>query len=171
MKFRQDKKNRPRLKIEPENTDRLLEAMGAFVVVYMWILTIMYYQDLPDTIPVHFNIKGEPDRFGGRQTLLFIPGISTLIYIMLTVMNKFPHVFNYPVKITEENAPRQYRYATRMVRYMKFAMSVIFATIVIYITGLVRGEGPGPYRWLIPVSAALVFLPVIFYTVKMFRDK
>ena len=76
MKFRQDKKNRPRLKIEPENTDRLLEAMGAFVVVYMWILTIMYYQDLPDTIPVHFNIKGEPDRFGGRQTLLVITSYS-----------------------------------------------------------------------------------------------
>jgi len=171
MKFREDKKNRPRLKIEAENTDRLLEALGTFVIAYVWILTFMYYQDLPDTIPVHFNIKGEPDGFGGRETLLFLPGISTIIYIMLTVLNKFPHTFNYPVKITEENAPRQYRYATRMVRYMKFAMSVIFATIVIYIIGMVRGEGPGPNRWLIPVSAALVFLPVIFYTVKMFRDK
>lgn len=49
--------------------------------------------------------------------------------IGMTIVNRFPHLFNYPVKITKENAFRQYANASRMMRYLKFISVVILGVI------------------------------------------
>jgi uncharacterized membrane protein len=37
------------------------------------------YPSLPETIPTHFNMKGEADGFGGRDTIFLGPGIMSAV--------------------------------------------------------------------------------------------
>jgi uncharacterized membrane protein len=45
------------------------------------ILVTICYQDLPDIIPSHFNIKGEVDGYGDKSTII----IPLMIHIGITL--------------------------------------------------------------------------------------
>ena len=79
------------------------EAAGIFLLIIIWILTILNYYESSIAVPIHFNLSGKPDGYGNRLTLLFIPIIPTVIYFALTKMNKHPLLFNYTGTITEHN--------------------------------------------------------------------
>jgi uncharacterized membrane protein len=56
------------------------------------LYTLSIYASLPDSIPIHFNIKGEADRWGGKDsiwlTTLIFPFISVIVYLLLTNISK-----------------------------------------------------------------------------------
>jgi hypothetical protein len=70
------------------------------------------------------------DEFGNKTTLIILPVISIITYAGLTFLNKFPYIFNFPVKVTEQNRLLLYRNATRMVRWIKLIICLLFAVIV-----------------------------------------
>lgn len=49
---------------------------------------IYLYPNLPEIIPTHFNIKGEADGFGSRETIFLLPSImgfvGLFVYLLLT---------------------------------------------------------------------------------------
>ena len=57
-----------------------------------WIYLAFIWNNLPATIPVHFGINGNPDRFGNRIEVLVTPAIITtvglLTYFILTNIGK-----------------------------------------------------------------------------------
>jgi uncharacterized membrane protein len=113
---------RPRIKLQLNQTDKVLEIIGWISVFGIWALPLINYFDLPEIIPIHFNGAGKADRFGNKTHIFVLPIISTLLFIGLTILNKRPHVFNYPGQITKENAVHQYTYATRMMRVLKLVI-------------------------------------------------
>ncbi|MER2000695.1 MAG: DUF1648 domain-containing protein, partial [Lysinibacillus sp.] len=48
------------------------------------LLIIIYWSKLPDTVPIHFNIKGEADGWGSKYTLIILPFIAGGFYAFLT---------------------------------------------------------------------------------------
>jgi len=117
---------RPKIKLVLTTTDKVFEIIGWLALLMLWILTIINYSNLPNMIPIHYNGAGQADGFGGKGVLFMLPLIASVLFIGLTLLNKFPHVFNYPTSITTENALRQYSNATRMIRYLKFIIVFIF---------------------------------------------
>src|SRR5512145_2484430 len=60
------------------------------VVGLSWIIGIAALPYLPETMPVHWNIYGEPDGFAGRLTGTFgLPAIITLVALLLVVLPRF----------------------------------------------------------------------------------
>jgi uncharacterized membrane protein len=49
------------------------------------------YNELPQTIPTHFNLHGEADGFGDKSTLIFTTILMTLIGIGVYFLVKFAH--------------------------------------------------------------------------------
>lgn len=119
------------LKIEPEQTpaDRILEGVAAAALIVLLILPALYYGELPESIPTHFNAAGEADDYGDKWTILLLSFISLAIYALLTFINSRPYILNFPVKITPENTERQYRLATRFIRILKAGITGMFAYI------------------------------------------
>ena len=117
---------RPKIELQLNQTDKTLELIGWFAVFGIWVLTVANYSELPDIIATHYNGTGEADGFGNKSNILSLPIISTLMFIGLTVINKYPHLFNYPSEITKENALHQYTTASRMIRFLKFIIMIIF---------------------------------------------
>lgn len=120
---------RPKITVELTPADRILEGVAAAGLVVLLVLPLAYYGELPDIVPTHFNAAGEADGYGGKWTIFLLSFIGLALYALLTFINSRPHTFNFPVKITPENAERQYRMATRLVRIQKTLIMPMFAYI------------------------------------------
>ncbi len=157
---------RPKIKLIPTNADMLVELLGWIVLLTIWGWTFTYYSSLPDTIPTHFNAAGEADGFGTKVSLIALPVIATLLFIGLTVLNRYPHIFNYPTSITQDNALRQYTLGTRILRYLKLVLVLVFGGIEFMTIQNATGKGAGLGAWFLPLTLVLVFLPLIYFVVK-----
>jgi len=152
---------RPKIVLVPSKLDIALERSARGMLVVLWCLTIYSYLNLPMTIPIHFNAAGKANDFGNKATLFILPVLGTLIYIGLTQLNKYPHIFNYIPKITTENAPKQYALATRMIRFVKLAVLLIFTFINLLTWFAATGRAGGLGIWFLPVMLALLLVPII----------
>ena len=160
-----NKRKRPKIKIRFTLFDLFIEIAGLVAVLAMWILLIATYSGLPDVIPTHYNGSGQVDNFGGKSSIFMLPVIATAVYAGMTVLCRFPHVFNYPVKITGNNAFLQYGNMARMVRCLKLVLVLIFGYLIFH-TALNTGRGIG--IWFTPVLLAVIFIPVIYFMAKSF---
>jgi uncharacterized membrane protein len=160
---------RPKIKLELTTADKTFEIIGWLLVISVWGLTITNYANLPETIPTHYNGAGQADEFGGKATILTLPLIATVLFVGLTILNKFPHIFNYPTNITQDNALRQYTNATRMIRYLKLIIVVIFGLIEFKTIQNANGQADGLGIWFLPMTLGLIFIPLIYFVVKLFK--
>ena len=128
-------KNHPKIDIEPSPTDKMLMKLGWGMVLLNAALILFFYFDLPETIPTHFNRKGEVDGYGHKFSLWLIPFFSALMYMGLSFMitKMKPYQMNYPVKVTEKNAPKLYALALRMLTVMNlcFVTAFLITTAII----------------------------------------
>ena len=157
---------RPKITLVPTTADKLVDILGWIILLALWALTITNYSSLPDTIPTHFNAAGEADGFGSKVTILSLPVIATLLFIGLTVLNRYPHSFNYPTAITQDNALRLYTLATRMLRYLKLVLVIVFGGIEFMTIQNATGKAAGLGVWFLPLTLVLIFLPLIYFLIK-----
>lgn len=88
---------RPKIKIELTATEKVLELAGWILIAAVWLLTITNYNDLPEIIPVHYNGAGQADGFGEKSTIWTLPLIATILFVGMTILNKFPHILCYKI--------------------------------------------------------------------------
>ena len=127
--------------------------------------------ELPEIIPTHYNATGKADGFGNKSNILVLPIISTVLFIGLTTLNKYPHIFNYPIEITEQNALHQYTNATRMMRVLKLVIVVIFGLIVFKTIQNVNGNADGLGTWFLPLTMGLIFIPIFYFLINANKKK
>lgn len=165
------KEQRPRIVLEQTGFDRALEGLALSGLLVLILLPLVYYGDLPETIPQHFNAKGEADGFGSKTFVWFLPGLGIVLYSMMTLLNRNPHIFNYTVKITPENAEAQYRLATRLIRWLKAFVVLLF----VYITwGIISGALTGKTSigsWFLFVVLAINFGTIGWYWSASWRKR
>ncbi|MFA6151792.1 MAG: DUF1648 domain-containing protein [Chitinophagaceae bacterium] len=164
----------PKLKIELSATDKAIEVSGYILLVLMWALPLFYYSRLPEIIPIHFNAAGKVDGYGIKATIFLLPAIGSALFAGLKILNRFPHIHNYAVKITTENALKQYTNSTRLVRLINTVVLLVFAIIVFEIIQTASGKSSTLGIWFLPFTLLLILVPVTFFTVKSFslnRDK
>jgi uncharacterized membrane protein len=163
--------SKPKIKIALTRGDRILERAGFFLLIVMWILALIIYFNSPAIIPIHFNGSGEANGFGDKVTLLFLPLIPTVIFLGLTKLNKYPHLFNYAVTITEENAAKQYINATRMIRVLKTSVVLVFTIDMLFTNPAILNISKELGSLFLPLTLGLLFVPLVFYVIKSFRGK
>ena len=162
---------RPKLKIQLSPMDQVFELLGWGVLLALWVWTGTSYSSLPDSIPTHFNAAGEADGFGRKASIVGLPVIVTLLYIGLTLLNRFPHIFNFPTPITQDNALRQYTNATRMIRNLKLILVLVFAGISFQTIKQANGEAAGLGVWFLPVTLGAIFLPLLYFVINSIKEK
>ncbi len=162
---------RPKIKLQLSPLDRKLNLISNAILTLLWLLTVFSFFKLPDQIPTHFNSNGETDNYGDKDSIFTIPIVATILFIGLTVLNKFPEIFNYPEQITKTNAEHQYSNATSTVRFLKLIITSIFTiiTVLIIISSINRTKGLG--LWFLPIILLLIFIPTIFYFIKIATKK
>ncbi len=133
----------------------LLSTIG--LVAYHW-------RGLPAEVPTHFGFDGRPDAWGDRIHLWWSPIIGLVLYAALTVLARWPWLFNYPYAITADNAPTQYRLAREMLVVTK-CLALFMLLWVTWVSvraalGLATGLGQA---FLVGCLAAIVLNMVVYF--------
>lgn len=148
-------------------TDKVIELIGWLLLLTIWVLTITSYSNLPDTIPMHYNAAGQIDGFGKKVQILTLPFVATVFFVGMIILNRFPHIFNYPTRINKDNALRQYTIMTRMTRYLKLAFVFIFGLLTC--KTIQNSDGLG--RWFLPLTMGLLLIPMTYFIIKSLKAK
>lgn len=152
-------------------SDKKIEYGAYMVLSFLWVLTFITYYYLPDTIPIHYNASGVPDNFGKKTTIIMLPIIGTMLFGLLTYLNKHPRFFNNPTVLNGENTEHEYTYVTRLIRFYKLAIVTIFSLIVLftYLTAIGKTKGLGV--WFLPFIICIMIIPNIFFIFTALKAK
>lgn len=158
--------NRPRIKVEWDRLDYMMEIAGWFLLAAALFITIYFYPKLPDIVPSHFNAAGEADGWSGKGTIWISPAIAFVLFMGIRILTNYPHHLNYISPITEENAEYQYRLATRLLRSINLVIAGLFFYIQWSIVNTALGKWEGSGKWFLPMFIMLIGSITIFYIVK-----
>lgn len=80
-------------------TNLRIEAVQLAIIGAMFVLAAVMWTSVPDRIPVHWSLSGEPDRYGGKfEGLLLLPLITLGVYLLMRLLPKVdPRRANYPL--------------------------------------------------------------------------
>lgn len=152
---------RPKIKVPYESLDIILECTSIVLIIMLWLYLLTEYPNLPDIVASHFNAKGEPNDYGNKTFILIMPSVATLLYFVFFIVNRFPHLHNYFVNITEENALKNYRLSTRVLRIVGILSITLLAYLTYQIVNGIKYEFFTLGRWFLPiVIGASIILPI-----------
>jgi uncharacterized membrane protein len=135
--------------------NRVPEYLGLVALGVLVAVTYQGAESLPARIPTHFGAGGAPDSWGPKYMLYMLAGIVAVIYGGLTLLQRTPRIYNYPVRVTDENRARLHLIAVGLVRWIKAEMALVFT----YIQWAVGQVGTGQAAGLSPaVMIGLVAL-------------
>jgi uncharacterized membrane protein len=68
-------------------SNRLLAALNGTTLVGLWAYSLLVYSRLPDRIPLHFDLWGNPTVWGSKSRLFEIPLIFSGIVILVLALS------------------------------------------------------------------------------------
>lgn len=162
---------RIKLNIPLSALEKALETVSLFTVLAMLVVQFLLWKEIPDKIPTHFGASGLPDAWGGKGSLLFVPIVEIFLYILLTLVGKLPHTFNYIVEITEKNARFQYQNARTMISWLKAELVIVFGYIQWRTIQVGLGHATGLGAGFLLVFLLFLFGTIGIYIYRMTRNK
>ena len=162
---------KPKIEIEYELIDWIVESIGVIAIVILVILPIYHYGSLPDIIPSDYGSNGEPDGYSGKGVIWLFPVFGFVMYFGVTVLNRFPHIYNYPKEITQENAHRQYKLATRLLRILNTIIACGFCYLIYSTIQIAHGNQNGLGNYFISVFMVSIFGTIGTYLYKSITEK
>lgn len=158
--------SRPRLSLPTSLPEQFLDGIAFIILIVSISIVFSVWGLIPDRVPRHFGLSGPPDAWGGKGNLLIFPVMNLIFFIGFAVLCRFPHLFNYPWEITEENAPRQYRLARTLIRWLRLVVMAFFTYLEWLMIRITQGNSVGLGKWLAPMMAGVIIVSLGIYIVK-----
>ena len=152
------------MKIKNSLADIIMEVLGLVMLIGTPLYLVFRWPSIPDKLPMHYNFAGEIDRWGGKGEVLFLVVMVWILYLLISLVEHFPSVWNTGVQVTPENRMRVYRTLKYMVKTLKLAMTLVF-TFLIFNT--VAGI-PLP-EWFTVVYVLLIIGDLAFWLIRLYR--
>lgn len=127
--------------------------LGCAVVACNWSL-------LPETVPIHFGLFGQPDGFGSKGWLIAMPVLSAFMYLALSIAQRYPQFSNTPWKITAENREVQYALIRWLLQWLKLEVMVLLAFLQLSMVNVALGLATG-----LNMTFMIIFLVILFGTI------
>lgn len=152
---------RPVIELSKTRLEKVLDFIGCGIFLLSLIYTVFNWTLLPDQIPGHFNGVGEVDRWGSKYEIIILPIIGLFIFVLMSLLEKAPHMHNYPKRINEFNVQQFYLNSRITLNMTKNSCLVIFAVLIVQIVRVAKGEIQSLGGWFLPVFLLLIFIPMI----------
>ncbi|HEY2422385.1 MAG TPA: DUF1648 domain-containing protein [Neobacillus sp.] len=159
---------RPILAIPKTRLEKILDVLSICLLAITFFHLFLIWNNLPEKVPMHFNAAGNVDGWGGKISIWFLPILSLILFVMILILSKFPQVFNFPVTITEENAPKLYLEARRMLVIVNFEI-VLFFSIVSWQSVRNAFGVKGIGVWYLPLFIIILLGTIVVSLYRTFR--
>ncbi len=148
----------------------VLEAIAFVSLVAMFVVVGSNWVDLPDRIPVHFGPSGLPDSWGGKDSIWLLPGIGLLTYSLLSFSRGRPQWINIPFALDKFN-PEVLAILNQFILATKASVMVMLGLLSWRSVEVALGRAAGLGMEFLPITFALVFLPMAAYLPKLWRHR
>jgi len=109
---------------------KILFIMSLSILFTYTGMLYLNYSDIPETIPTHFNFKGEIDSYGNKIQLWVASGVNLILLLALYLVAKFPKYWNIPFK--PKNLLVYRKNATIFLGILSVLVSCIFSTMTLF---------------------------------------
>ncbi len=165
------KYNKPVLDMPWTPLQVILGMTGLACTALMVGMVIYYWPELPSRIPTHFGASGTPDGWGSKHSLLLMAGVGAFLYLVMFILSRYPHLYNYLTTITESNAETQYRMAMNLMIVLGNVIILMFTYMVWQTIQTAMGQSEGMSSWFLPVFLFLTLVPVVVYLIASVRAR
>jgi uncharacterized membrane protein len=152
------------IRMKQKKYNIFVDIICLILLIGVMIYLLLTWRSIPDRIPGHYNAAGEINRMGGKGELFATPIIGLLMYIGMTVIERFPQVWNTGVTVTKDNKERVYQVIRNMMSTLKLIVVVIFTYLPINSSHAT----PLPV-WFTPAYVILLFGTLIFFIIKLVK--
>lgn len=154
---------RPVIKLPYTKNEIALEIVTAMLLIVSINQIMVLWPKIPGTVPTHFNFAGQADDWGPKSSMIALPIVSAIMYLLLSLPRRFPHIGNYIVPITPENAERQYKLLAEMMAWIKFEIIALFFYLEQMTINVALGKTNTFGPWL-----GMTFVPLTFITLGIY---
>lgn len=155
----------PYTKLKP--FDFLLEVISIVIIGASWWYLLSNFAAIPETVPVHFDIQGEPDRFGDKSELFTLLYVGTGLYLLLLILGFFPQFQNLPTSLENVTTDKVRSLSARMLRTINVVMCSIFL-VLSATSGYNALNGLDSQNiWVLLFLMGLMFVVFFYYWSKM----
>jgi hypothetical protein len=147
--------------------DKILEIISLSGLVWCCYPLLFYNRLNGVLIPIHYNLAGEIDGWGGRCFLWIIPLIALVFYVGLSIFERYYKRADYPFKMTEKNANHLYRQRLQLSRHLKVFSVLIFAYLNNSSYAIAIGKGTELNKFGVILLMLGLFLLLIIFYIKM----
>ncbi|MBU9723693.1 MULTISPECIES: DUF1648 domain-containing protein [Bacillaceae] len=164
--------NRPKIpleELEKSAFERFLSIISILIFLGSVVFLVVIWSNLPDQVPAHFGATGEVNRHGSIWELVVLLAVGAVLYVLMHVLEKYPHLHNYPVEITELNAAEAYRISRTLIGTLKNVILILFSVLMVNSTVIALGWGDGIGILLLPLVLLGTGLPTIIALVRLVK--
>ena len=161
----------PKLKIPKTKSEWALDIIGLIFYVGSIILLITVWGSLPDEVPAHYNSLGEVDRWGSKFVILILPIIGGFLFLMMQILEKYPHIHNYPSRINESNAEQFYLNSRKLINQLKNVCLIIFSLLAYESISLALNWNNGFGVWFMPLLIVGTGVPIVLMFIRQRKIK
>lgn len=162
---------RPVLFLPKTKLEKVADIIGISVFVASILYAIYNWVNIPEQVPGHFNGIGEVDRWGSKYELIILPCIGLFLFVLMSLLEKAPHMHNYPNRLNENNVERFYLHSRRLLNVIKNICLVLIAYLTIQIVRVSLGEIESLGIWFLPIILVVILGTVIMGIVKQSKLK
>lgn len=160
---------RPILKIKKTKSEWVWDILGGGIFVCAVIFLLISWNSLPDQVPGHYNGVGEVDRWGSKYEMIILPIVGLLLWAMMNILERFPHVHNYPDRLNETNVEAFYINSRKLLNAVKNVCVLAFSYILVQSIRVALGETQSLGLWFLPIMLIVLAAIIIRGIIKSSR--
>ncbi|MBT8314421.1 MAG: DUF1648 domain-containing protein [Maribacter sp.] len=154
----------PNILITKNWFDKLILILSFIFILSSVLLILINYKQLPDSVPIYFNTpQKDADGFGNKNLLWELPVILGIIILLLNRLSQYPRIFNYPIKVNEENAAFNYKMGSQMLRVLGLGIGFVCFSLTMMSILNAKGNHFGLEKYLNPILIGLLIgIPILY---------
>jgi uncharacterized membrane protein len=124
---------------------------------------------LPDRVPTHFDAAGHANAWGSPSGMIIFPALAGGLYVLMSVVMRFPDAFHYPVRVTELNLGRLQAVTLDMIAWIKAELVCLFAVLQWAFVRSARSGDGRLFPMILPVFIVVIFGTIGWHLFGLFR--
>ena len=149
----------------------IIDVISAILVVTMIVGTFFIWKAAPDIVPTHFNFKGQVDNYGSKNIVFLLLVIAVICYVGMTVLSKYPKIYNYCIEITPENKEKQYLMAQTCIKLLNLEVAAIFLYIQLKIGAMMSSGNESFSIAIVPITLIVLAATIGIYVWQSIKNK
>lgn len=152
------------MKIKKGKLDIILNILCLILLTGTSVFLVVYWNDIPNQVPLHYDFAGKVNRIGSKNEYIVVVAIGWIIYILMTVIERFPGIWNTGIEVTEENREKVYATLLHFISSLKFIIICIFTYLTI--KGIFSLQLSA---WFTPIYLLLIFGDMGYWVFRLLK--